>query len=111
MAETESDLWKIKREALDAFDFSRVAKTMKVLEWQWASGDTQDVNDLRKTADYLATNVITAAIERKTERYFSYATGGFEAVGNRWERADGSLSPLQLSIRFLAESSTRQIFN
>ena len=111
MAETESDLWKLKREALDAFDFSRVAKTMKVLEWKWALGDTQNLDDLRKTANYLATNVITAAIERKTERYFSFATGGFEVVGYRWENGDGSLTPLQLSIRFLAESSTRQIFN
>jgi hypothetical protein len=63
---------------MDLFDFSRVADTMELTEWFWAStGGVPSEYDLRKQARSL----LKAAYDNGTQsgRAYEVATGGFYA--------------------------------
>lgn len=67
---------------LDHFDFERIYKAMKALDWTWASTDgVPEVPDLRKKARELLKEVS----KRKEDR-ITIGTGGFEV-----DKGDGIL--------------------
>jgi hypothetical protein len=76
---------------MDAFDFAKVQKTMRLLNWTWATDHGKEVPDeteLRMEARRL----LKEAIAHKT----IIATGGFWAEYKEWK--DGSVN---LSLKFV----------
>ena len=66
-------------EIMDYFDFGRVAKTMEVLNWRWASSDgVPNEGELRRTARQLLRAVAKEGPDSHT------GTGGFYARNDKW---------------------------
>jgi Spy/CpxP family protein refolding chaperone len=77
-------------EIMDDFNFNKVHKAMKELNWQWRDIGVPDEYDLRVEARRL----LKEAIKNK----FSIATGGFEAA---YQDQYGE----SLTLKFVLESS------
>ena len=76
---------KTKDELISAiiaeFDFERVHKVMKFLDWKWAGGSKPKVptiHKLKECARSLLKDAYIGALKHKGERY-SVTTGGFNA--------------------------------
>jgi hypothetical protein len=67
-------------EVMDNFDFGKVAKTMKALDWVWATTEfyIPEESDIRKHARGLLNKAYDGAISK--EDNYTVATGGFEAA-------------------------------
>lgn len=67
-------------EVMDNFDFGKVAKAMKALNWVWATTDfdVPEEPDIRKQVRELLNLVYDAAV--RTEGDYTVGTGGFEAT-------------------------------
>lgn len=85
----ESDLRKIEN-IMDNFDFYKVQKTMKLLQWEWASKGVPDVKDIKEEAYRL---LVDAAYEKTT-----IATGGLRATYD----SDGG-EDTYISLEFIIE--------
>jgi hypothetical protein len=68
-----------KEMILEDFDFKKVEKVMKSLNWEWmGEGDikyTPTISDLNRVADICLTKVIESK-----EKEDTYSIGGFESV-------------------------------
>ena len=69
-------------EIMDCFDFEKVAKAMKALDWSWGFSDnaSPSVPELRQRAREL----LRSAVDRKA----IMATGGFVASYKSWDDGD-----------------------
>ena len=77
---------EIINEILDEFDFEKVHRTMKVLEWTWYGSDgVPSIGDLRRQARELLQELL------RNDRYHLTGTGGLfayrmaDTVGLRFE--------------------------
>lgn len=77
---------------MDNFDFSRVARCMEVLEWEWCDvpEGVPEESDIRKLARKLLNNIK----EAYTEDRYTVSTGGF--VIKAWYEG-GKLDAIELS--------------
>ena len=69
---SEKKFNKWSENIMDEFDFDRVHKTMKFLNWEWRNEGVPDIHRIRENARY----VMPRAYEVKSGMI---ATGGFEA--------------------------------
>ena len=78
-------------DCLDEFDFERVHKVMKYLNWTWADiGSVPEVSDMRKHCRKYLQNVVVGTLERKdTGGEYIEACGGFRYEAKLYE--DGFL--------------------
>lgn len=89
--------WKI----MEKFDFERVQKTMKALDWKWL-GEEPTLEKLKGQAESLLTVVSNRihdpALNEDNPQWFSASTGGFKAsnklVNGNW----------RLSLEFIVAS-------
>lgn len=69
---SEKKFHKWVENIMDEFDFDRVHKTMKSLNWEWRDKGVPDITEIRENAIYI--------LNRAYESESGYcATGGFEA--------------------------------
>ena len=70
-------------EVIDNFDFEKVARVMKALDWKWATDnggyEVPDIYDLRKNARARLKEVIKSSIEEYDGSGVTISCGGFEA--------------------------------
>ena len=75
---------KLINEIVENFDWEKTHNAMKLLEWRWASTDTEDgvptIGNLMVTAINLLRDAYDGAME-ENETYHA-GTGGFEAVAH-----------------------------
>jgi hypothetical protein len=74
-------------EVMDQFDFGRVAKAMKVLDWKWVNAEegVPQEWELRQEARRLLNLAYDGAIEFNVSPYTTW-TGGFEATYSKeWD--------------------------
>lgn len=81
---TEFEKYQLMRDQiLENFDFRKCHLVMRHLDWRWGFTNlVPDVNELKKTAEYLLESAVKGCLESKdckpNETYFC-ATGGFKA--------------------------------
>lgn len=63
---------------MDSFNFERVEKAMKAVNWKWASGDVPTQPELRAIARYLLNEVSKHSLAK--DQHASHSTGGFKAT-------------------------------
>jgi hypothetical protein len=61
---------------MNHFDFTRVHKTMEVLDWGWCSDAPPDVDEMRDTSKRLLCDSVKDAL--KDGKYHFQGTGGFD---------------------------------
>lgn len=69
---SEKKFHKWVENIMDEFDFDRVHKTMRLLNWKWAGVGVPDITEIRKCAIY----ILNSAYQSESGHC---ATGGFEA--------------------------------
>lgn len=87
-------------ESMGKFNFDRVAKVMKCLDWQWAecSYGVPSADDIRAHVENSIMHAIDGIMDEKSDRYF-VSSGGIEVVAT-YEQYDP-----KIIIRFVAEES------
>ena len=92
-------------ESMGRFNFDRVAKVMKCLDWQWAecSYGVPSANDIRIHVENSIMQAIDGILDEKSDRYF-VSSGGIEVV------ATYDLYDPKIIIRFVAEESDMEAF-
>lgn len=69
---SEKKFQKWSKDIMGNFDFDKVHKTMKLLNWKWANIGVPSISEIKKNAKYV--------MNRAYELESGYcATGGFEA--------------------------------
>jgi len=90
---------------MDNFDFHKVHRVMKMLNWKWAYSDSEtgipEEYELRK----FARNELNRALAGVMDGHKEYQTscGGFEAYAKRWspEELDEDKPYIQLILKFV----------
>lgn len=76
---------------MDNFDFNKVEKTMRALDWKWCGAESDDSipiqSDLRKQARRLLKQASAKVVSEDDFRY-CVSTGGFRAI----KYYDGNIS-------------------
>lgn len=78
------------QEILDEFDWVRVIKTMKALEWRWVGVDGFPcLYDLQVKARGLLSEAAKAVLRSPKKKYrYMVGTGGFEVVAQKFKDTD-----------------------
>jgi len=99
MSQVQS-LYRQERKIMDKFNFERVLKAMKALEWKWL-GEEPSIGQLKGCASNLLSivqNKVNGQPEDDKTQWFSASTGGFKAsaklVNGNW----------RLALEFVVES-------
>lgn len=83
MGSPKHDIEKMISEILEEFDFEKVRRTMKALDWTWATvPGYPSIERLKETAEYLLRGSIDGAIgcdNLKDYEPYQHSTGGFKA--------------------------------
>jgi hypothetical protein len=81
--ELEAKHYDTIMDCLDEFDFEKVHRVMKFLNWKWADiADVPEVSDMRKFCRKYLQNVIVGTLQRKdTGGEYIEACGGFRFEG------------------------------
>ena len=92
-------------ESMGKFNFDRVAKVMKCLDWQWAecSYGVPSADEIRDHVENSIMQAIDGIMDEKSDRYF-VSSGGIEVV------ATYDLYDPKIIIRFVAEESDLEAF-
>jgi len=80
MSQVQS-LYRQERKIMDKFNFERVLKAMKALEWKWF-GEEPCIGQLKGCASTLLTivqNKVNSQPADDNTQWFSASTGGFKA--------------------------------
>ena len=104
MSQSQS-LYRQQISIMERFDFERVHKCMKALNWKWR-GEEPTIDDLKVKAEVLlttATNRIHDEFFNQEGTWFSVSTGGFKAsmhmIGGDW----------RLMLEFIVEDEQGQL--
>lgn len=84
---------------IEAFDFEKVSKVMKSLDWRW-HGDTESPSygKLVNVATEMLLNVYTEAVRAYNRPVIEMSSGGFSAVARRFD------SEIYLELSFVVSS-------
>jgi hypothetical protein len=82
--------------AIDRFDFEKVQKVMEFLGWTWSgNGKSPTIDELKGTAFYLLSGCVHEFETRgRPKEGMLYATGGFQARVECFEKSDPRLELL-----------------
>ena len=76
---TKETLRVQKSEIMRDFNFAKVQRVMKFLDWKWARAKSKEcvpsIQELKETAEFLMEQVI----EKDSMKYHYVSTGGFKA--------------------------------
>ena len=91
--------------SMDKFNFDRVAKVMKCLDWQWAecSYGVPSADEIRNHVENSIMQAIDGILDEKSDRYF-VSSGGIEVVATY-----DQYNP-KIIIRFVVEESDIEAF-
>lgn len=86
-------------EVLAHFDFEKVHRVMKALNWKWFdTADVPTIAELKESAEQRLYDAIKQAIDPKNTEHHNTgwisASGGFKATA--WKKEDGTLAMIQL---------------
>ena len=87
---------------MDNFDFRKVHRVMKMLNWKWAHSDNgvPKEYELRNHAREDLNRVLAAVMNGHDE--YEVSCGGFEAYARRWNRQEMQGEPcIQLTLKFV----------
>jgi hypothetical protein len=87
---------------MDNFDFHKVHKVMKMLNWRWAFSENgvPEEYELRKHAREDLNRVLAAVMSGYDE--YQTSCGGFEAYAKRWPaEKEGETPCIQLMLKFV----------
>ena len=94
---------KLVDNVMDNFDFHKVRRVMKMLNWTWAFSDNgvPEEYELREHARRELNRVLAEVMDGYNEYQTSY--GGFEAYAKRWskEELDSEEPCIQLVLKFV----------
>ena len=90
---------------MDNFDFHKVHRVMKMLNWKWAHSESEsgvpEEYELRNFARNELNRVLAGVMDGHKE--YQTSCGGFEAYAKRWsaEELDDGKPCIQLILRFV----------
>ena len=91
-------------DVMDNFDFHKVHKVMKFLNWKWAftEGGVPEVWELKKEARRLLTDCLYELIKNGEDNW-SIATGGFCARATNYKEAEAGEDGFRIGLKLSFE--------